>query len=191
MKDISRQLFLVDGITEVRAFREKFKKDFGFSPALRKVDCNGKSVTPEGYAAKALPMIQLGASGAFDSFLCIVDLETRQSTPDAFGQSLAAALTAGVEEKELAVDICVAVPNRMFENWIVSDIDALKSTSLIEDTAEQEEFDGRSGVSILKKIMAVSYRKTFHGWQLFKKTRFDVSRVHSESFRSFADILEI
>ena len=159
MKDISRTLFLVDGITEIRAFREKFLKDFKVAPSMRKVDCNGKSVTPDGYAAKALPIIQMGASGQFSTFFCVIDLETRQQLPMAFGKCIANTITRCLTARRISVDIAVAVPNRMFENWNVSDIEGLKiAPTQIKAEAEQHNYDGKNGVSVLKRIMSEPYR---------------------------------
>ena len=123
--------------------------------------------------------------------MCVVDLETRKGVPSTFADGILNALSQRLAADGLAADICVAVPNRMFENWIVSDVEALKGTGIVDDAVLQESFDGRSGVSVLKAMMRVPYRKTSHGWQLFKRTRFEVSKAHSESFKCFAEMLDI
>ncbi|MDP8240886.1 MAG: hypothetical protein P9X24_17495 [Candidatus Hatepunaea meridiana] len=192
MKDISRCLFLVDGITEIRAFREKFRKEYSIQPNLRKVDCNGKDVSPEGYASHAFPIIQLGWKDIFNTFLCVIDLESRPISPERFARNLLRVFNRRLTEAKIKAELIIAVPNQMFENWIVSDLVGLKDkTEFIKPDVVQEQFDGQSGTTVLKRSMTVSYRKSSHGWELFKMTEFDTSKKNSLSFRLFAEILEI
>jgi hypothetical protein len=93
-------------------------------------------------------------------------------------------------QKELDKKIRVCVPDRMFENWIVSDIEGIKSNvELIDQSATQQHYDGTSGATILKRIMQRNYRKTIHGPKLFYSTRFEISKDNSPSFQVFFNII--
>ena len=91
---------------------------------------------------------------------------------------------------ELETKISVCVPDIMFENWIVSDIEGIKQKDeLVREDALQEQYEGRSGATILKRIMKMNYKKTLHGPILFCSTRFNISKQNSCSFRIFSEII--
>lgn len=192
MIEVNRVLFLVDGLTEIRSFRDKFIKDYNVKVSLRKVECNGKNVTPEGYANKAIPIIQMCWGDQFNHFFCVIDLESRRMKPENFANSVHSALQKKMMHQGINATLSVVVPNRMFENWIVSDVEGIKDDNeLVKQIAQQDYFDGKVGSKVLANMMTVPYKKTSHGPRLFKRTDFTHSKSFSPSFMQFADALMI
>ena len=198
MIDLNQTLFIVDGLTEIGALRVKFQCDYGKSPDIRLVNCNGKDVKPQGYANAAKGVLLLAMKGRYTLIIFLIDREKRTRDVNQFRNDIKKALIDGIlpgsryhqEELERKIQICV--PDRMFENWIVSDIDGIKDKhDFIVEAATQDFFDGKSGTSTLKHIMAIPYKKTQHGPKLFNSTRFDISKDNSPSFKRFYEKLEL
>jgi len=95
--DPKRTIFLVDGQTEMAAFRSKFQKERNFTPNLRKVDCNGKDVSPTGYANKVTPIILMALSGSFNTIVCVIDREGRKISSINFAKKIEEALWNKIE----------------------------------------------------------------------------------------------
>lgn len=198
MHNISRLLLLVDGQTEIKAIGAKFSKEYGMSPQFRKVDCNGKSVSAEGYANRAIPIIIAASGSACNFVLCIVDREQRHQSATAWAKSLAQEckkrLDMLLQCRKISSypDFMFCAPDIMFENWIVADVEGIKTrVEYIKDTATQDHFDGKSGTTHLQRMMTTKYRKTFHGEVLFKSVRISVARLNSPSFENFCKALGV
>ncbi len=198
MIDLDRTLFIVDGHTEYRALRLKFQNDYRKFLDIRRVNCNGKNVKPEGYANKAKGILLAAMKGHYTLIIFLIDRETKTRRLEKFRNDLKKALISVIlsgsryRQDELEEKFQVCVPDRMFENWIVSDIDGIKrSHDFIVESATQQFFDGLSGTSILEKIMEIPYKKTQHGPELFNSTQFDVSKDNSPSFKRFYEKLEL
>ena len=194
MINIARVLFLVDGSTEIRAFNLKFQNALRKTPSLRNVGCNGRDVSPEGYASNVTPMIQMAYSGPFNHFICVVDLERRRMSPSTFAKRVGLAITtklATIYNHPPSVTVCV--PDIMFENWIVADIVGIKKQypDLIVSSAKQAAYDGKSGATALRKIMKVPFKKVRHGETLFNAIRFGKAKRNSPSFSIFCKALSI
>ena len=196
MIDLAKSVFLVDGSTEIRALKKKFTSSYGLSPNLRKVGCNGKDVSPEGYANAAHATLILVLRSCFTSIICILDREKRRQSAARFASQIRQAVinklltSSKYRQEELDAKIRVCVPDRMFENWIVSDIEGIKNNvELIDQSATQQHYDGTSGATILKRIMKTNYRKTIHGPKLFYSARFEISKDNSPSFQVFFNII--
>ena len=196
MRDLAKTVFLVDGPTEIRAFKAKFAKDYTWKLALRQVGCNGKDVTPQGYANAALGILVVALKSRFTTILCVVDREQRSRSATTFAGAVRDEMietilrTNHFSRDHLEEKIFVCVPDRMFENWIVADVEGIKTYSdLVKPGAVQGDYDGQSGATVLKRIMKVRYRKTLHGPTLFKRVSFKRAKSNSPSFCRFADIL--
>lgn len=198
MIDLEKAVFLVDGLTEIKSFKEKFVKEFKLKPQLRKVGCNGKDVSPAGYVNAAYGTLIVVLSSYFTSIICVLDREKRRQSAAEFSDQIKKTIVKTIssatkfKKDELEEKIHVCVPDIMFENWIVSDVDGIKENdTLITQDAEQDYYDGRSGTTVLKRIMKVPYKKTLHGPQLFNSTRFDISANYSPSFQNFVALFEL
>ncbi|MBF0537009.1 MAG: DUF4276 family protein, partial [Nitrospirae bacterium] len=160
---------------------------------FRKATANGKDVTAEGYVNSIYGYLNEALNGRFRHILCILDREKRQTTAVEFGDSvfkeIKKRLLKDFNEEQLK-KITVVVSDRCFENWIVADIEGIKNRQdLIHQDNEQDNFEGRNGAAILKKIMLGKYKKTTHADLLFNCVRFDVARDNSTSFAIFCSTI--
>jgi hypothetical protein len=197
MIDLAKSIFLVDGLTEFQALKIKFRSSYELSLNLRKIGCNGKNVSPEGYANAAYPTLILALRDYYTSIVCILDREKRRQPAAKFAHQIRSTIinklltSTKYKEEELKEKIHVCVPDIMFENWIVSDIEGIKKKdTLIKQSANQQYYDGKSGATILKRIMKTSYNKGLHGPKLFYSTRFKISKDNSSSFKAFLNIID-
>ena len=198
MIDLEKTVFIVDGQTEVRSFKKKFAAEFNTQLALRVVRCNGKDVSPEGYANAANGILNMALSSYFTKIICVVDREGRRQSADKLATQVKSAIIKKLidnkvyKHNELNEKINICIPDRMFENWIVSDVVGIKTVNnLIKKDSEQNYYDGKSGATVLKTLMNQPYNKIEHGPKLFNATGFDASKEYSPSFECFAKILEI
>ncbi len=158
MKDLNKCVFFVDGPTEIHSLKRKFLQDYYVSPVVRITGCNGKDVSIDGYVSASFGTLLLALNDSFHFIIFIVDRESRDISSPRFATRLKNALINEVisrtrhREADLIDKIFVCIPDRMFENWILADIDGIKSADeLIIDSAVQNQFDGHNGVSELKK----------------------------------------
>jgi len=192
MIELEKAAFLVDGRTELSAIKAKFQKEFGLNPVIRLVNCNGKHVRPEGYANAASGTLLMLLRSSCKYIIIILDKEKRKMGALKFAQLVkesvveTMASSGKFSKKDLALKIFVFVPDIMFENWIVADMEALKTHDFIlKSKAKQKYYDGQNGSSILSRIMKNPYKKTLHAKMLFKSIRFDVANKYSPSFNRF------
>lgn len=195
MIDVSQVVFVLEGQSEIAAFRTKLQKEYGINPELRKVSCNGKCVSEDNYASAAAGTIHMALSGPFRFIAVILDRERRTISSQKFAERIKDALISkavlrqGVNRQDAIPKIVVFVPDRMFENWIVADVDGIKGTGFLNSEAKQAMYDGKNGKRILAGFMNVPYKKTVHAPLLFKAARFDVASRNSPSFSCFFKFL--
>ena len=184
MIDFDRTLFLVDGITDLRALKSKLVQEYEIKSGFRHLNCNGIYVTPECYAKRASSSISVGLHDRYSTFICIVDREKRRIS----------SLTLCLQIKTCILNILPALnpyslfvfsPDIMLENWIVADVVGIKKTGLINNNSTQESFDGQNGSTVLNGIMNKKYKKTIHAEQLFVSIRFPIASNNSDSFACF------
>lgn len=192
MIDFSKTLLILDGPSDIRAITGKLQKEFANCPEFRKAPCNGHTVSPEGYVNGVLGIISLALNQSYIHIFCALDREKRNIS----GVNLAKKihknlkdqilLNTKVTEDELDKKIKIVVADRMFENWIIADLEGIKTKKdLINTNVDQGLFDGKSGTNLLKKFMSVSYNKVQHAEQLFKAVSIETAVQNSPSFESF------
>jgi len=198
MIDLTKAVFMVDGHSETDAFRIKFRKLYHCVPEFRRINCNGRDVTPEGYVNRVYPTVFVALNSYFEHIVCILDREKRRVSAKRLGLRIKALLVEKIAQSThfkkdyLERTIVVLVPDISFENWILSDIEGIKCRSdLIRADAVQEHFDGTSGVSKLKSIMIMPYKKVLHAPTLFACVFFERSVLHSESMSDFVHHLDL
>lgn len=193
MIDLNKTLFIVDGLTEINSLKEKFQKEFSIKGNFRKAPCNGRDVSVEGYVSSISGILHVELNNSYTKIICILDKEKRRQTAFKLSQciknEIINLLKEKVNEDELNEKIHVIVADTCFENWIVADIAGIKQTNMVLPSAKQDYFDGKSGVSLLKKILKVPYKKTIHAQLLFKKVSFDTASVYSSSFNQLHQVL--
>lgn len=197
MIDIAKTLFVVDGQTEICSIRGKFQKEFQVTPEFRKADCNGKSVSVTGYCQKTLPILLFATGTTFENIMLVVDLEQRKQSPEKFANAIKKELKQKISENikfknKFPFNLMACSPNKMFENWIVADVEGIKDKQeLIRTDSIQQDYDGKSGTTILKNMMIGKYKKTFHAETLFKAVNIERAKINSPSFNSFCEQLDI
>jgi len=198
MIDLSKAVFVMDGPSDIRAFTEKFQKEFGTCPEFRKAPSNGEDVTPEGYVNGIRGIIDFALNSKFMHILCVLDREKRTISASDLAERIRDELISIIlkntkfTHKDLDEKIKVVVADRMFENWIVADIEGIKSKpKLVNQAVVQEKYDGRSGVKMLKECMTVNYDKVCHAKILFKAVSFDRACQNSPSFQNFISALDV
>lgn len=188
-----RQIALiVDGPTEEGSIRAKFNKLFGECPEIRFGPGNGINFSVEGYSKGIFPTLIFLLKSDIRAIILIPDLEKRKTGSDIFSMSLKQEIIklllkgASYPKCYLERIIYVCPPDIMFENWIVADIEGIKSCNdLVNNNCSQDFFDGKNGSFELQKCMSIRYKKTVHAKQLFKKTRETESSIYSTSFHKF------
>lgn len=196
MINICDILFVVDGPSDAKSFKEKFCKIYKRHPGLRTVGCNGKDVDADGYANSSLGIILLALRGRYKYIFCILDKEERKISTKIFARGIKDAIIKKVlscskfskDELESKINICI--PDMMFENWIIADVKGIKrKKTLIETTARQINYEGKNGASRLDLMMLVKYKKTIHAPILFKSISFQRAKENSISFYYFTKCL--
>lgn len=190
--DIKRSVFIVDGQTEVEAFKGKFWKEYGCAPEFRRKNSNGEGVTPAGYVEGIYFTVFIALNMPFRHIICVLDREKRRMSSDRLCAEVKGLLIEKIVKQTpfkatyLEKTIKVFAPDVSFENWIVADIEGIKTRKeLISEKAIQEDFEGKSGINVLKKIMKKPYKKILHGSMLFNRTAFYRSKNNSASLERF------
>ena len=114
-------------------------------------------------------------SGKYRHIICILDREGRQMSSHSLRTKVKDAIvnklleTMRYTKTELNEKVYVFVPDIMFENWIIADVQGIKSKKeLTNQNAKQENYDGKSGSTVLKRMMKTNYHKTQHAPFLLK-----------------------
>ena len=192
---LKRIALIVDGPTEVGSIRAKFNMIYYECPEIRNGPGNGITFSFEGYSKGVLPTLKLLLKTDIRAVILLPDLEKRRISVDKFSKQLKeevikSLLIGSTYTKEYLYEIIhICPPDIMFENWIISDVEGIKScTDLIKEDRIQDKFDGRNGSSELQKIMKTKYKKTVHAKKLFKNTREEESMNNSPSFEKFQTV---
>jgi Domain of unknown function (DUF4276) len=169
--------FIVDGFTELNILRKLCPNQ----PIKRSI--NGKDVSLKRAAEEIVTIIRVLNNRNYP----IVILTDREKRNDDFlkvANDLKQEVVKLFAEKGIVVDIRVGVADRMIENWILADADALGNHPEIPT-----ETDGISGKSWIKKVKT-NYSETADGPDLFLKA--DALKIYkqSPSFKHFVDQLK-
>jgi hypothetical protein len=168
--------FIVDGLTERRIIQK-------LCPGRPiNLSMNGENVSLKAMAAKIVTFIQLW-SNRYYPIVILTDREKRSDDFLAMVAVLRAEVLEQLASKNMTADIRIGVADRMIENWILADADALGNPPEIP-----AETDGLGGKGLMKRIM--DYSETADGPDLFFNA--DVSKMYenSPSFKHFVDQLE-
>ncbi len=169
--------FIVDGFTEQLIIQQLCPN----RPIRRSI--NGKDVSLKRAAAEIVAIIRRLNNRNYP----IIILTDREERPDSF-LTMATELKREILEQLPSInkpaDIRIGVADRMIENWILADAEALGNAPEIPP-----ETDGLGGKGLMKKIMP-TYSETVDGSALFFKA--DVSKMYenSPSFKHFVNQLE-
>jgi hypothetical protein len=169
--------FIVDGLTERRIIQK-------LCPGRPiNLSMNGENVSLKAMAAKIVALIR-NMNNVYYPIVIVTDREKRADGFLTIAAELRLEIVEQLASKNMTVDIRIGVADRMIENWILADADALGNPPEIPP-----ETDGLGGKGLVKRIMP-TYSETVDGPDLFFKA--DASKMYenSPSFRHFVDQLE-
>jgi Domain of unknown function (DUF4276) len=169
--------FIVDGFTELNILRKLCPNQ----PIKRSI--NGKDISLKRAAEEIVTIIRVLNNRNYP----IVILTDREKRNDDFlkvANDLKQEVVKLLEEKGIDVEIRIGVADRMIENWILADANALNNHPEIPT-----ETDGISGKSWMKKIKP-NYSETADGPELFLKADALKMYEQSPSFKHFVDQLK-
>ena len=121
--------------------------------------------------------------------IVIFDFENRSENYDNFRAKTIRAFN----DVNFGIPVEIAIPNRMIENWYLSDIEYLSKLKVfLKNGLKQKVYEGKNGKYELKKCFnkKYTYSETHHGPQLFSSIRFSVAKKNSRSFGLFLDLIE-
>lgn len=198
--ELSKIAIFVDGPTEEGALKAKFCKDYkGQHPEFRYGPGNGVNYAIQGYANNVSSKIIFDLNRNIHVIVLIPDLEKRVQkcniNCDSFALQIKEAVVAAIAAKSsfnyeyLNSVIYVCPSDIMFENWIVCDVNGIKSHELIKDDSEQKIYEGLNGSSILNGMMTEKYKKTVHAKMLHKQVDSSRGSSNSSSYSNFTSTM--
>lgn len=198
--EIDKICIIVDGPTETGSLEKMFYKHYYKCPLLRYGPGNGDSYSELLFAKRIVPLIVFVLSKDAHSVIIIPDLEKRarkgKTTIEMFSSEIKKAIieeivkTSSFKQDYLEEVIFVCPSDIMFENWIISDVEGIKQSKIINENAKQDYYDGKNGANILGGMMEYKYKKTRDAQNLFKYVNKDIGISNSPSFRAFIEVLE-
>ncbi|BEG98383.1 hypothetical protein [Bacteroides sedimenti] len=193
--ELSKIVIYVDGPTEEGALKVKFCKEYYNNPEFRYGPGNGVNYSVEGYAKNVAPKIIFNLNSNIQAVILIPDLEKREKKDGIsfkrFAEKIKKTIVSVISEKcsfteEYLNNVIYVCPSDiMFENWIISDVEGIKSNSLIKNDCMQMYYDGKNGSCVLKNIMKEKYKKTVHAQALYKYVNSEVGMKYSPSYSNF------
>jgi len=173
--------FLVEGDLE-----KIFVQNVCPGSPVRKINCNGDSVSIEAIATR------IGTLGRLLQRRCrtlviVFDRERRAESCE----QIEAALRRAMAAENLNTEIVVGIPDRDIEVWILGDPDMLRAGARLRADVCLACEDGVKGKSKLKSLLAegIHYVETVHGPEWLKKARPSVICQNSASFARFKDAM--
>jgi Domain of unknown function (DUF4276) len=169
--------FIVDGLTE-RNIIHKLCPGCPIKPSM-----NGKDVSLK-RMAEGIVVIIRALNNRNYPIVVITDREQRPHDFLTMATELKREILEQLPSINKPVDIRIGVADRMIENWILADADALGNPPEIP-----AETDGLGGKGLMRKIMP-TYSETVDGSDLFFKADARKMYEKSPSFKHFVDQLE-
>lgn len=153
------------------------------STTVRRIGVNGKDVSLEAIAKRVESHCRL-LNNRYYPIVIVFDRETRTETSEGLRLGLL------VELQKLGVptdQICIGVPDKTTETWILADRNSLRENFDISINKENRE--GFANVGLLEVATKTSYHKTTTGVEMLKKASAAEIAMNSESFRILIDQL--
>lgn len=197
---IDKIMFFVDGPTEQGALQDKFRMLYHESPLFAINPGNGLYYPIDTFARLIAPNIIVALKSRARYVMVVTDLEKRgkkfKINCSDFEADIKQSIinevikTSDFKSEYLNEAIYVCASNIMFENWIICDLENVKSSKLMKDEVIQDFYDGQNGSYLLKGMMTCPYKKTVHAKMLFKKVRDNIGRSYSPSYSNFITAIE-
>ncbi|MBU2511967.1 DUF4276 family protein [bacterium] len=178
---------IVDGSGDYASLNRRFKE----TCKIVKTDGpRGHTAKPDDIASRSRKQISILKAFKCKKVVVVLDLEKRNVKYFSFLKDLENAF----RKSEFGVEVEIAVPNIMIENWYLADIKNLsKKKKFLKNDLKQKNYEGTHGKNELKKLMEkkYSYSETVHGPQLFSVLCLATARENSPSFKNFLHLVEI
>lgn len=178
----------MDGHSEASAIPTRLDGSSCKWSVLRR-NINGKNASLERIAKDAAKKLNaLNCRGAKLGFV-IVDREEKDHTAKEMGEELSNLIL-----NDYNGSFFVIIADRMFENWLVADLEGLKAKhqDLFKESAINGNYEGRHGASILKRHWKSqsSFSKNSYGAKFFKSIRLDIAKSNSGSLNYFLSLFD-
>jgi hypothetical protein len=181
--------FVVDGVSEVGSLPNLYpalsaRSGHRFDTPIK---ANLQPTAPIGTIVGAcVKSVQQVFARRADLAVVLLDRESRPECPG----DLAYAILQGLSKKNAGGDIAVVVKNRMFENWLIADLGALRSqrgryavSKSVQNQVENNKADNVEGLKLLKHCCKSDYRKVEDAKKILAKADPGTMGLHSRSFR--------
>ncbi|MDT8375808.1 MAG: hypothetical protein RQ867_03605 [Mariprofundaceae bacterium] len=173
----NRAAFIVEGHME-----QKFIKKICPGRPVRRIECNGESVSPEAMA-KRIDTLCKTFGGRYFPIVVWVDLEKRKCDVNSFRASLYQELESlGVRD-----EVMIGVADRSTEIWVLHDREKVLEVFPEISNPIPRQLEGKSGKGVMKRLLD-TYHETTDGFDLLCACRASVM-IKSDSFKSFYDLL--
>ena len=178
---MSSPAYIVEGFTE-----KLFLAEICSGHPIKRLEINGKNVSLEAIIDRIESLAVL-LKGRHSPIVVLFDREER----DASSSAIAAEIERELRRRRPQEDFVIGVADRMIENWIVADWEALRNLDgSLSPTAPLCE--GSNGKAVLRKALGKQgYSTTVNGPALLKAARPSVIKDRSASFASFVSRLRI
>lgn len=174
---MSNAAFLVDGHLE-----QIFIQRICPNRPVRRINCNGKNVSVVAIVARIAMQCRL-LSSRYHPVIIVIDREDRDLTANEFATELLDHIRAsGVND-----NIIIGIADRMIENWILADHDALNQYPGKRQNIPTS-CEGDHGKNIIKSCLN-HYHETTVGVELLETCKPSTMIANSPSFKSFYEQL--
>jgi len=185
---------IVDGEAEYRSLSKLFSRIQISSTLLSPLKADIQPLAPVTQIAGAVKS-RLKILAAKNVDLAIVLLD-RESRPDCCG-AMAEAIRVAITKMSASPRVAVVIKNRMFENWLIADCDALeqlRARFTVRPGQRQQiapdKADSADGVSLLKAMVRQKdYNKVKDAVRIMSVAIPERLASNSRSFRRFLRIL--
>jgi hypothetical protein len=174
--------FIVDGQTE-----KKIVQRLCPDMPIRMTNLNGRDVSIPAIAKRVSSLVKL-LKDRYYPVLVLVDREAREQSSE---EIEAALLRELVQEYGIQTDnVVVSCPDRMIENWMLSDPASLQALC---DVNCPEHSEGSPGKSLIKRLLAekgIVYHQLTIGVEVFTRINVSIARRNSASFNRMAEYID-
>lgn len=173
---MTKPAFFVDGQTE-----QKIIQTICPNIPVQRINCNGDCVELSAIARRVASLVTV-LNNKYYPIIIIIDRESRKEKFSDISEKL----TDEIKSLGINNDIIVNVADRMFENWILADIESLKKNRKISASKLKATYENTNGKAQLKKLLE-TYHETTDGVELFLSSNPKTIKKNSESFNRFVE----
>lgn len=190
-----KYLFATEGVSEYQTFsllypqfREATSNEF-IAPLRVPISPN---CSPELIAAKCKTALHVAKAKMADVFVLVIDRESNEACPGGIADAIQERLSRFTDLRTHVV-----IKDRMFENWLLADLDALGAQpgrftvdNTLRRRIEPNRADSCDASALIKKAcISKAYSKTSDSALIMKRVRIDTASKNSRSFRHLMHVI--